>query len=73
MSEFGTEEELLSTQHSELAELFSEYVMAYHEEDLVEALLDNDTGGHFPITIDTLDLLDKHDDLASAILANPVR
>ena len=38
-----------------------------------QVLLDGDVDGHFPILIDTLDLLDKHDDLASAILANPVR
>lgn len=39
----------------------------------LQALLEGDLDGHFPITIDAIDLLDKHDSLASAILANPVR
>lgn len=30
------DEEMLSTQHSDMAELLSGYLMAYHEDDLVE-------------------------------------
>lgn len=33
---FGMDEEMLSTQHSDMAELLSGYLMAYHEDDLVE-------------------------------------
>jgi hypothetical protein len=39
----------------------------------VQALLEADQHRHYPLTINALDLIDKQEGLASALLANPVR
>eukprot|EP00911_Craspedida_sp_UC1_P000880 UC1_evm1s669 len=52
--------------------VFKDYALASLRDQLESVLLEEDSTRHFPVVINTLELLDEHHDLVSVLLRHPI-
>ncbi|XP_038046169.1 DNA helicase MCM9-like [Patiria miniata] len=64
--------EFSSEETEEHTVILQSYVTEQHRDDLIDILLQEDDGTHFPIIIDAMTLFESNMDLSDLVLNNPV-